>query len=401
MIKKLVLLTQYFPPEIGAPQNRLYEAAKGLQNSGWNVSVITALPNYPSGKIFKDYRGKIFEKEQMEGMEVQRYWLYPSNSRKTMPRVISMLSFTFTSFFASFRLLLSRPDIIIVESPPLTLAFTAWLLSKVVGAKLVMNVSDLWPLSAYELGSISKGTVYKLLERLEKFLYDHSDACTGQSQQIIDHIIKISPVTTHLFRNGVDTSRFIDKSVERVGVSYKIVYAGLLGVAQGILDVCKSIDFKKYDFEFHIYGDGAEKKELEQFLKQNPDRSIIYHGAVNRSEIPSVLQQNDIALVPLVKPIFGAVPSKIYEAMAAGLPIIFMGGGEGEILIKENKAGWICAPSDFKGLEYILSEIQKFSRQELVEKKIHCRRVAKEAFDRKKQIQQLDKFLNKLVNEAN
>lgn len=393
--KKLVLLTQYFPPEMGAPQARLWEAAKGLQSNGWNVSVITALPNYPTGKIFKNYKGKLFHCEEQEGLSVLRFWLYPSNSRKTLPRVMSMLSFSFTALFASFRLLFYRPSIIIVESPPLTLAFSAFILSKLGGSRLVMNVSDLWPLSAYELGSISKGKTYNFLERLEKFLYDKSDACLGQSQQIIEYIKTISPVKTHLFRNGVDVKRFQGGSDE-VGHQFKITYAGLLGVAQGIFDLCKTINFKELGYEFHIYGDGAERKQLETYLQVHPDHGIIYHGTVAREKIPDILQKYDIALVPLVKPIFGAVPSKIYEAMAAGLPIIFMGGGEGEKIIRENNAGWICAPSDYNSLHKVLEQIKHLSPLEMKNLKVRCRQLAKEIFDREIQIKKLDHFLRNL-----
>lgn len=390
--KRLTLLTQYFPPEMGAPQSRLWEMVKGLQNSGWEVSVITALPNYPSGRIFKGYRGRFYKKEVKDGIEISRFWLYPSNSRNAIPRIINMLSFSFTSLFASFRLLFTKPDVILVESPPLTLAFSAWILSWFSRSKLVMNVSDLWPLSAYELGSISKGTVYSLLEKLEKFLYDKSDACTGQSQQIVDHIKTVSPVTTHLFRNGVNISRF-QTQIDDVGNTYKIVYAGLLGVAQGIVDLCKNINFQEKGFEFHIYGDGAEREQLLKFIQQNKNRGIFYHGSVSRDKIPATLQEHDIALVPLVKPIFGAVPSKIYEAMAAGLPIIFMGGGEGEILVRENNAGWICSPSDFNALNQQLKKIKEISPEEMEELKKHCRNVAKNVFDRQKQVELLDKFL--------
>jgi glycosyltransferase involved in cell wall biosynthesis len=393
--KKLVLLTQYFPPEMGAPQSRLWEAASGLQRNGWEVSVITAMPNYPTGKIFKGYKGKFFRKEEKEGIKISRYWLYPSNSRNTLPRVISMLSFSFTALFAALKLLFYRPAIIIVESPPLTLAFSAWILSKFGGSKLVMNVSDLWPLSAYELGSISKGKMYFFLEKLEKFLYDRSDACLGQSRQITDYIKEVSPVKTHLFRNGVDVKRFHGGS-DDVGQSFQIVYAGLLGVAQGILELCKTIDFHALGYEFHIYGEGPERLQLERFLSTNRNRGIQYYGTVAREQVPNMLLQYDIALIPLVKPIFGAVPSKIYEAMAAGLPIIFMGGGEGENMIREHKAGWICEPSDYKSLQARLKEIEKISPEQMKEMKIHCRHLAQNIFDREIQIGQLDLFLKEI-----
>lgn len=401
MPKKLALLTQYFAPETGAPQNRLWEAAKGLQRKDWEVTVITALPNYPTGKIYKEYRGKLYHQENQEGLEVWRYWLYPSNSPKTLDRIFSMVSFSVSSLFSLFRLRKNRPDILIVESPPLTLGLTGLALSKLFGFKFIMNISDIWPLTAFELGSISKGRLYSMLERFEKYLYDHADACLGQSQQIVDHIQNVSSVKTHLFRNGVDFRRFSQeaKPVDKSG-TFKVVYAGLLGVAQGIVAICKAVEFQKLGFEFHIYGDGPEREDLKAFLLNNPTRGVYYHGSVARDEIPATLEKNDIALVPLTKPIYGAVPSKVYEAMAAGLPIIFMGGGEGEELVAQNKAGWTCRPSDFEALHERLEAIREMSPEDLQNLKGHCKQVAKEVFDRRKQIAKLNVFLESFVDES-
>jgi len=185
---KLVILTQYFYPEMGAPQTRLYELAVELKSLGWNVEIVTAMPNYPTGKIFKLYQGRFYSKENISGLTTHRYWLYPSKSSRAMPRIMSMLSFSFTSFFSLFKIKKSKPDYLLVESPPLTLAFTGWLLSLFAKAKLIMNVSDLWPLSAKELGALSDGYAYRSLLKLESFLYKRSSICTGQSQEIVDYI---------------------------------------------------------------------------------------------------------------------------------------------------------------------------------------------------------------------
>jgi len=390
--RKITILTQYFPPEMGAPQSRLWETAVGLKKRGWQVNIITAMPNYPTGKIFERYGGKLYSNETLEGITIQRFWLYASNSKKTIPRIINMLSFSWMCLFSWFKLIRIRPYYIMTESPPLTLALSGLILSKTTGAKHIMNVSDLWPLSAYELGAIEKGKLYSLLEWLEKFLYRNSFACTGQSQEIISAIQNKGGKRCHLYRNGVDFERF-NINTKSNNQTPKIVYAGLLGVAQGILALCKAVPFKQLGFEFHIYGDGAEKKELETFLSKNPDRGIYYHGNAPRKEIPIILHKYDLTIIPLIKPIFGAVPSKIYEAMAAGLPIIFAGGGEGATLIKQHNTGWICEPSDYKSIAATLSEISKLGTEKLNQKKANCKLAAQNIFNRELQINHLHDFL--------
>jgi len=377
---------------MGAPQSRLWETAVGLKKRGWQVHIITAMPNYPTGKIFDAYKGKIYHNETLEGITIQRFWLYASNSKKTIPRIINMLSFSWMCLFAWFKLILIRPNYIMTESPPLTLASSGLILSKTTGAKHIMNVSDLWPLSAYELGAIGKGKLYSLLEWLERFLYRNSFACTGQSQEIVSAIQNKGGKRCHLYRNGVDFERF-NINIKSNNQTPKIVYAGLLGVAQGILALCKSVPFKQLGFEFHIYGDGAEKKELESFLLNNPNSGIYYHGNAPRKEIPAILHQYDLTIIPLIKPIFGAIPSKIYEAMAAGLPIIFAGGGEGATLIKQHDTGWICEPSDFKSMAHVLTQINQLTQAELNQKKVNCKIAAEKTFNREIQINQLHEFL--------
>lgn len=394
---KLLIITQYFYPEMGAPQNRLLELALGLQRLGWSVEVVTALPNYPTGRIFDSYKGRASITENVQDLQVHRYWLYPSNSSKTFPRVISMLSFSVTAVFSIFKIRKFKPDYILVESPPLTLAFTGWIISKLIGTKLIMNISDLWPLSAKELGAINEGRVYRFLVRLEAFLYKKAHICTGQSQEIVDYISRIKNKNVWLLRNGVDTARFNQSTCARTN---RVVYAGLIGVAQGIESICRNINFKEIGIEFHIYGSGSGVNQLERYLEQHPERGVKYCGVISRESIPEVLSRYDAMLVSLVKNIYGAVPSKIYEAMAAGLPIIFSGEGEAARIIALHQIGWISKPGAWKELQENLKTLKNTSDDGLKNLKNRTKNVAWNNFDRKSQLVEFNNFLREYHNQG-
>lgn len=390
---RITVITQYYKPEMGAPQNRLYEMCRGLKDNGADVSIITGMPNYPTGKIFDAYKGKFSVTETLDDMEIKRYWLYASNARKVLPRIWNMISFSMTVMCALRYLRRRKNDYIIVESPPLTLGESALLLAKWTGAKLIMNVSDLWPLSARELGAMSgDGLAYKTLEKLEHHLYKKSQFCMGQSQEIVDYIRDHGAKEVYLFRNGVDPSRFEGIDVKPEEGKVKLVYAGLLGFAQGIADICKSVNFAELGMEFHIYGAGGEQAEIEAIIAENPNKGIFYHGVVSRQELPCKLKEANMTLIPLVKNIFGAVPSKIYESMAAGLPIMFVGEGEGARIVKENNIGLVANSKDYKALE----ENIKYAVSHPEEMKVmsdNCKGCAQNKFNRPKQIKSLYDFL--------
>lgn len=381
---------------MGAPQSRLYETVLGLQQRGWEVRVITAMPNYPTGKVLPEYRGKFSMQDDIDGIDVRRYTLYASHSKRAIPRIISMLSFGFTSMFAVWRIRKFKPSYIITESPPLTLGLTGLALARLSGARHVMNVSDIWPLSALRLGAISEGYMYKKLESLEHYLYRHSHACMGQSAEITERLQQSGSKRTLLFRNGVDYKRFSETtctaSAKQSG-KLRIVYAGLLGFAQGILDICTAIDFYAIGAELHLYGDGSQREEIEAYIKQHPQRGIFLHKPVQRQDIPCTLKQYDVTLIPLVTSIYGAIPSKIYEAMAAGLPIIFSGGGEGEVIINQYKTGWTCQPGDYHLIAEKIKEVVVLERQEIEKMKQNCIDAARDVFNREIQIENLDRFL--------
>jgi glycosyltransferase involved in cell wall biosynthesis len=388
---RIAIISQYFMPEIGAPQNRLYELATGLKQNGFEISVITAMPNYPNGKIERAYRGRFFIREYMEDIAIRRYWLFASNSKRTIPRILNMLSFSFNVLFEAWYLCRKRFDYLLIESPPLTLGLSGLILSKISGSRLILNISDLWPLTAKELGVLSEGNFYRFLENLESFLYRRSFICMGQSQEIVDYLDLHGARRSYLFRNGVDPRRFSLKRITPKTV--RIVYTGILGVAQGILAICININFSKLGVEFHIYGSGNERESLERFLNLNPDRGIFYHGSITREEIPRVLNQYSATLIALVKNIYGAVPSKIYESMAAGLPIIFSGEGEGRSIIEQYNLGWTSPAGDYQQLRKNIRMICAEEKQ-MEQKKQNCIYAANELFNRPKQVEKLSHYLH-------
>ena len=170
---KLLILTQYFPPEVGAPQSRLYEVALRLKKKGVDVTVLTAMPNYPQMVIHPAYKGKHYCKENLDGMTIHRSWIYIPKSKALIKRLLNYFSFVFSSLWWGLWKI-EKQDILLVESPPLFLGITAYLLSRAKGAKLVFNVSDLWPESAEKLGLITNKPLLKMATRMEEFFYKKS-----------------------------------------------------------------------------------------------------------------------------------------------------------------------------------------------------------------------------------
>ena len=355
-MKDVLIITSYFPPETGAASNRIFHLAGGLQKRGFMVSVITPLPNYPTGKIFSKYKGEFKHTTIERNITIHRLWIYASNSKNKLLRLLAMLSYSFSLiWFYTFNKI---PKTVIVQSPPLLVAFTSMLFLKRRGRNLILNVSDLWPIAGLELGAFKKNFSYKMLEKIERFNYKRASLIFGQSEEILEHISTLIPQKeTLLYRNYPD---FHPPKIEILSASskkIKIVYAGLLGIAQGIFKLCEHLDYS--NIEFHIYGAGAEKGKIETFISNNPNLPIIYHGEVTRDQLHRALLQYDLTIIPLLNRIYGSVPSKIFEYARLGLPMLYFGGGEGESIIEKNKLGWVAESGNYNDLNRIVSTIKK------------------------------------------
>lgn len=349
----VLIITHYFPPEIGAASNRIYHLANGLQERNYKVAVVTPLPNYPNGEIFNAYKGRFSKTTTENNLTLYRLWIYASNSKNKLRRLFAMLSYCFSLIWFFMRHQI--PNKVIVQSPPLLVAFTCMCFLRRKKRTLILNVSDLWPLAGLELGALKQNFGYKILEQIECFNYKKADLVLGQSQEILTHIKSLYPdKKTFLYRNFPDFTapRLTNANGNK---NVKLVYAGLLGVAQGVYKLCKNLDYSH--IEFHIYGAGAEKDSIIAFICKNPHLPIRYHGEIPRTTLHKALLQYDLAIIPLLNRIYGSVPSKIFEYAHLGLPMVYFGGGEGEVIITKNELGWVAKNGDYKDLNKVLANI--------------------------------------------
>ena len=320
---KVLVVSFYYEPELGAAPSRITNLAKGLKAIGADVDVLTCLPNYPKGRIFDGYRGRYSMKETIDGINVYRYWTYATVSKNPLKRVVAMTSYAVTMWaFAFKRKLIKSYDCVIVQSPPIMVSASALLLfKKLFGVKTVLNVSDLWPGSAVELGFVRKGSMfYKVLAGLERFIYRNADSVMGQSREIIEHVCGMFPGKhTFLYRNLQPVEDVSAVARDR-NIKIKIVYAGLFGVAQDMLSLLKSVDFKALDVEMHLYGGGNQMDKILSYINKG-DKNIWYHGYVSKQQMNVELKKYDLSIIPLATHIYGAVPSKIFDLLPAGIPI--------------------------------------------------------------------------------
>lgn len=386
---KLTILTQYYPPEIGAPQNRLSNLASHFASAGHEVTVLTAMPNYPAGKIQKGYGG-LLKKEWNGKVRILRTFIYPTQSAALLPRLLSYFSFVFSSaLFGSF--LLRSSDFLLVESPPLFLGIAALWLSRLKRARLIFNVSDLWPASAVCLRVIRQNSfAHRVSMRLESFCYRNSWLVTGQSKSILRDIETRFPgQKTFLLSNGTDTRVFhpqtrIQDARERLTSrnEFVVLYAGLHGLAQGLEQILDaSQELQREDYRFVLIGDGPVKRTLIQKARHASAQDVTFLDSAPSAEMPALLAAADLILVPLGMHIPGAVPSKLYEAMATGRPVVLVASGEAAELVLHHKAGLVVEPGQAASLVEAIRTIR--SNPELAATlSQNARRAAMEHFDR-------------------
>jgi glycosyltransferase involved in cell wall biosynthesis len=389
--KNIVIISNYYPPEMGAAANRIKNLAEGLKNDGNKVTIICPLPNYPKGEIFKKYKNKFSVSETINDIKVKRYWIFPSKSTNPVVRLLSMLSFSWSMWFSIFILFKNKTDVFIIQSPPLLVGFSGLLLSKFLRSKNILNVSDIWPLSAYELGVIKKGFFYQFLELIEKVNYRLADKIVGQSEETILHISKIVDKEFLVYRNV--PKYYKNQPKLKNNTNLKIVYAGLLGYAQDVLNICNKINFKELDVEFHIYGGGMEEeaiKELAEVKKSN----IFFYGVKKPEEIRNEINKFDVGFVPLKNKIHGAVPSKIFELMQLGIPILFFGEGEGSKIVIDNNIGMSTNSDSINDLKNMILEFKEMTPNKFKEMSSNSLNLHHKKYHLEYQLKNFIKLLN-------
>lgn len=394
---KILVVSFYYEPELGAAPSRITNLAKGLKASGADVDVLTCLPNYPKGKIFDGYRWRYSMKECLDGVNVYRYWTYATVSKNPFKRVVAMASYAVTmwSFALKYNLVRSY-DRVIVQSPPIMVSASAVLLfKKLFGKNTVLNVSDLWPGSAVELGFVRKGGLYyKVLLLLERFIYRNADSVMGQSQEIVEHVCRMFPnKRTFVYRN-LQPVENVPVVARKRNPKLKIVYAGLFGVAQDILSLLKSIDFKSLDVEMHLYGGGNQVDDIQSYIKEG-DKNIWYHGYLSKQEINYELKKYDVSIIPLATHIYGAVPSKIFDLLPEGIPILFSGDGEGARIVNDYGLGLVSKYGDYAELERNIRRFSEMPVDEYSRYSENCLSAASDSFSFSKQMECFCFFIGK------
>ena len=415
---KVLLVAERYWPEVGAAPSRLANMAEGLRKQGCEVDVLTSLPNYPKGKIFDGYRGCVSKHEVHGDVNLFRYWIFATVSRNPIFRILNMFSFAFMIWFFAFKRKRIRSyDCVIIQTPTLVVAKSAMKLFKdLYGKKCVLNVSDIWPLTAVDMGAMKMGDrSWKYMAKLEKYLYKHADGVLGQSEEILNHVAQnILILEGKRNKEEVDTDEilnsklwtenkklFLYRNLQTYDVSehkaknekLRLVFSGMLGVAQDVAGIVKNVPWKELNVEFHILGGGKQLEEIQAWITENPDAGVFAHGFVPKEEIAGRLQEMDASIVPLVTRIRGAFPSKVFDILPQGLPILYCGGGEGAAFIARREAGYTSAPGDYKALIENIKKLRDLSTENYEAMSARCVKISQEELNFDKQIKETYDFL--------
>jgi glycosyltransferase involved in cell wall biosynthesis len=401
---RLLILSQYFPPEMGAPQVRLSELGDQLIDLDWSVECLTALPNYPTGQVFPTYDPRKPVVENVGRIRTIRVPLKPAKSG-FVRRLRCYFSFVRSASRFGPRLC-NQPDLLFVESPPLFIGFAARKLARIWGCPYVFNVSDLWPESAVRMGIIKEGFLSRMVEKLELSFYRHAAGVTGQSSEIIESVRRRSPHTkSAVITNGVDPARFGKLMLDQAGLGLVgpkpgpiFIYAGLMGLAQGldqILDLAKSLP-DSVPGRFVLVGEGPVREHLQTRIADQKISRVKLVSAQPRNRIPALLAASDAAIISLGMSIPGAVPSKIYEAMASSLPILLIADGEPATRVREANAGCSVCPGDSGGL---LMAFRELATNAALRERMGAagRHAAETTYNRKAIAVRLDEFLRECL----
>ena len=357
---RIAVLTLNFAPEMGATATRLFELTTRLAARGHDVTVITAMPNYPTGRVFDGYRGRLRVEDEMDGVRVIRTWIRPSESARPFPRLLGYLSFVSSSMALGWRGL-GRQDVLLFDSPPLFLVPAGLALGRIAGSRVVMNVSDTWPDVAVRLGLPLGKLTLRLLGGLERVGYGASDAVLAPTSAARDQIARRFPrVRSAVVSGGVDLGLFhpslrsdeVRRSLGAGPGDFLVGYCGLHGLFQGLEVVVEAADRLRGHpaVKFVMVGDGPSKPALVSLAEGRGVTNLRFENTVPRSEVASILASCDAAVVPLAAELPGTMPSKVYEALASGVPLIVSRGCEAEALVNEHGVGRAFSPLDSEEL---------------------------------------------------
>jgi glycosyltransferase involved in cell wall biosynthesis len=359
---RIIIVTHYFPPEAGAPQARLSGLAAAWAADGDDVTVLTGMPNHPTGVKPPEYRGAIRRRETRGGYRVLRTWLYATPNEGIARKTIGHLSFMVSSVLLGWRA--SGPaDVVVVSSPTFFAIGAGWLLARLKRARLVVEIRDLWPAIFTELGVLTNRRIIGLLERLELAAYAAADTVIVVSDGFRANLIGrgVPAAKVHTIRNGVSPGQFDPAAPADPGLRSAlgagpgdclVLYAGTHGISQGLTSVADAAaQLVGEPIRFAFVGEGSDKQRLRDRVAQLGLRNVTLLPGVTREQIPALLAAADICLVPLRDvPLFSSfIPSKLFEYLAAGGPVVGAVSGEAAQILREAGAQ-VVPPGDSAAL---------------------------------------------------
>lgn len=409
---KILFFTENFPPETNAAATRVFERALYWVKDGNSVTIITSVPNFPFGKVFDGYKNK-HQTEIISGIQVIRVKTYIAPNQGVIRRTLDFLSFMLSGYLAALKT--GRPDIVISTSPQFFCAVAAWWFSKRHALPYIFELGDLWPASITAVGAMRPNIMLKLIELLELKIYRDSDAIVALTQSFKENLIKrgITEKKIAVIKNGVDLWRYFPTKRNKdlatqfnIHSKFVIGYIGTIGMAHDLikmLDVAENIrQYKNISFLFA--GAGSEYKNLFEEARMRQLDNTCFLPNQPKTRMREVWSLCDVALVHLknTAALSAVIPSKIFEAMGMGLPIIFVGPeGEASQIVRSTCAGICIAPEDTASLaKKILLLAKKTSfYQNLAEKSL----AAAPNFSREQQAIQMLEVINtvsKLQNKT-
>ncbi|MDQ2905330.1 MAG: glycosyltransferase family 4 protein [Chloroflexota bacterium] len=354
----ILLISRYYPPEKAAAAVCVSETAKCLVKLGYQVTVLTTVPNYPTGVVPTEYRGYLVHEEVLDDVRVVRVWSYISPNEGFVRRILAQLSFGCSAPFLAFKAV-GQPDIIIVESPPLFNVIAARMLAGWKRCPLIFWVADLWPESAVQLGILRNRLLIRLSEWLEWSTYQRAHIVWAVTEGIHKTLLRrgIPLEKLLLITNGVDTTRFrpLPQAHARAELGwderFTLLYAGNHGLVYSMMTLLDVAELLQDDSDIHIIlaGEGVKKAELVAEAQRRQLKNVTFLDAVPHEHMPLLWAAADISLIPLRKLslLEGSLPIKMFEVMACARPFVL--GAEGiarNLAEQQANAGMVVEPEN-------------------------------------------------------
>lgn len=360
---KILYVSQYFPPEMGAPAARAAELSRHWARMGHEVTVLTGFPNHPTGMVPPEWRERLHGlvyRERVDGVRVVRTWLWPLPNRKAHERIRNYASFFLSSAVTGLEL--DKPDVVIATSPQLLVALSGWWLAWWKRVPFVFEVRDLWPESLAAVGAGGEGSLlHRFLAAIAGFLYRRANHIVVVTSAFKDHLIRhwqVQAEKISIVENGVETDLFrsdpFGPQIRRdlqLQDRFVICYIGTMGMAHGLetlIDAAQKLHGALPQATFLLIGEGAEKERIVQLAAQRDLKNIRILDQQPRERIPAYISAADVCLVMLRKTdLFKTViPTKLLEYMACERPVIVAVDGEARRIVENADAGIFVEPED-------------------------------------------------------